>query len=239
MEPRTAPAVSLWEAWAAPAYFTLYLAWLFATLESEASHWLTMVLVPVALAWALRPPGARSLRQAMETLGLRRGNLTAGVGWALLLGGAFSAFQVFFSSRSAEIQALVLSGRALWLAPLTFLLMMGLAGSTEEVLFRGFLQTRLERLMPGPAGAAPWLAVVAAALLFGVYHLPYAYFNPNWPSAGDWSAAWAAAMGNGVPGGLVLGVLYVKSKRNLLACVVLHSMINMMPAMTMIRFGGG
>jgi membrane protease YdiL (CAAX protease family) len=45
-------------------------------------------------------------------------------------------------------------------------------------------------------------------------------------------------MGNGVPGGLVLGALYVVSRGNLLACVVLHSLINAAPAMTMIHFGG-
>ena len=76
------------------------------------------------------------------------------------------------------------------------------------------------------------------ALLFGVYHLPYAYFNPFWPSAGDWSAAWVAALGNGVPGGLVLGTLYVKSNRNLVPCIVLHSMIGAFPAMTLLKFGG-
>jgi membrane protease YdiL (CAAX protease family) len=45
-------------------------------------------------------------------------------------------------------------------------------------------------------------------------------------------------LSNGVPGGLVLGALYVKSNRNLVACVVLHSMIGAFPAMTLLKFGG-
>ncbi len=83
------------------------------------------------------------------------------------------------------------------------------------------------------------MAVLITAILFGLYHLPYAYLNPQWPSYGEWGAAWGAALGNGIPGGLILGGLYVISRGNLLACVLLHSLINAAPAMTMIRFAGG
>ncbi|MEN8143450.1 MAG: CPBP family intramembrane glutamic endopeptidase [Gemmatimonadota bacterium] len=220
------------DTWIALAYFSAYLLLLFSTLESEFFHWVTLVAIPLAIAWVSRPAGQRTLKAALTTVGLRRGNLTRGVAWALVLGLAISLFQVFFSARSGEIQALISSGRALYLFPLTFVLMMGLAGFTEEFFFRGFLLTRLEPLLK-----SRWLAVIASSLLFGVYHLPYAYMNPRWPSAGDWGEAWAAALGNGVPGGLLLGTLYVLTGRNLLACVVLHSLINAVPAMTMMRFG--
>ncbi|NIQ59935.1 MAG: hypothetical protein GWN85_42720 [Gemmatimonadetes bacterium] len=76
--------------------------------------------------------------------------------------------------------------------------------------------------------------------LASVYFAAYlAYLNPNWPSAGDWGAAWSAALGQGVPAGLILGGLYLVSGRNLIACVLLHSMINAVPAMTMIHLSGG
>jgi hypothetical protein len=140
---------------------------------------------------------------------------------------------VFFGGQADAIQDLIRTGRAVWLFPMTFLLMVALAGFTEEVMFRGYLQTRVETLLD-----SRWWAVVVTSVLFGLYHLPYAYMNPRWPSHGDWGAAWIAAMGNGVPGGLVLGALYVVSRGNLLACVVLHSLINAAPAMTMIHFGG-
>lgn len=222
------------EAWIAPAYFGVYLASLFASLESDLVHWLTLVLVPLALAAAFAPPGRQTVTAVLASFGLSRGNLTRGMGWALLLGAAITLLQVLLLGRRAEIQELILSGRALWLFPLTFLLMLVLAGFTEEFFFRGFLQTRVERLV-----GSKWLAVPAVSLLFGVYHLPYAYLNPMWPSAGNWGAAWAAAMGNGVPGGVVLGALYVVCRRNLLPCIVLHSLINAAPAMTMLRLSGG
>ncbi|UCG86598.1 MAG: CPBP family intramembrane metalloprotease [Gemmatimonadota bacterium] len=217
------------ESWAALAYFALYLTYLFAAPESELLHWLSLVVLPLALLTVLHR-GSRSLQAILSSFGLQRGNLGKGVGWALLLGTAFGIIQVLLSGNSAEIQDAIQTGRALYLLPLGLALMMLTAGFTEEFFFRGFLQTRIQVLL-----RSRWLAVLIVALLFGVYHLPYAYFNPNWPSAGDWSAAWAAAMGNGVPGGLVLGALYVKSDRNLIAPVVLHSMIGAFPAMTLLR----
>jgi membrane protease YdiL (CAAX protease family) len=220
------------ESWAALVYFALYMAYLFAAPESELLHWLSLVAIPLVIVIALRS-GNRSLPAILASFGSRRGNLGKGVGWALLLGAAFGVVQIFLSGNSAEVQEAILTGRALYLLPLGFVLMMLLAGFTEEFFFRGFLQTRVEALF-----GSKWLAVLIVALLFGVYHLPYAYFNPNWPSAGDWSAAWVAALGNGVPGGLVLGTLYVKSNRNLVPCIVLHSMIGAFPAMTLLKFGG-
>lgn len=215
-------------------YFALYVSYLFWRQESEFAHWVTMVLIPVAIAYVSLRSDGRSLRRALETVGLRRGNLRRGLGWAILAGALITAFQVVLGGRAEAIQQLIRSGRAVWLFPFSLALMMVLAGFTEELLFRGFLQTRLERLL-----RSRWIAVVVTASLFGLYHLPYAYLNPQWPSYGDWGAAWGAALGNGIPGGLVLGGLYVVSRGNLLACALLHSMINAAPAMTMIHFGGG
>ncbi len=221
------------DGWVALGYFALYLAYLFWNRESELVHWVTMVVIPVGIAFLALPRGERGLGPALGTLGFRRGKLWAGMGWAVAAGVLLAAFQVFFGGRADAIQELIRTGRAFWLFPLAFVLMMALAGLTEEVLFRGFLQTRLETLL-----RSRWGAVVATALLFGVYHLPYAYFNPQWPSHGDWGAAWGAALGNGVPGGLILGALYVVSRGNVLACIVLHSLINAAPAMTMLHLGG-
>ncbi|HZD03969.1 MAG TPA: type II CAAX endopeptidase family protein [Longimicrobiales bacterium] len=222
------------DGWIALAYLALYLGWLFRHQESELEHWITMVVVPLGLAAAFLPREKRSPGTTLASLGLRRGNLGKGLGWAFLIGGLITVFQVYVGGNAEAIQGLIRSGRAFWLFPLTLLLMAALAGLTEEVLFRGFLQTRLERLLH-----SRWGAVLLASMLFGLYHLPYAYLNPRWPSHGDWGAAWGAALGNGVPGGLVLGALYVVSGGNLLACVVLHSLVNAAPAMTLIHFGGG
>ena len=117
--------------------------------------------------------------------------------------------------------------------PLSFMLMLLTAGFTEEYFFRGFL---LGRLLPifRPA----WPAVLLSAAAFALYHLPYAYLNPNWPSAGDFPAALALAFTEAFPIGVVIGYVYVWTRRNLLACAILHALINTLPAMTMIKFGG-
>jgi membrane protease YdiL (CAAX protease family) len=231
---RPSDGVSRRDGWTAVAYFAVYLSYLFWHQENEFAHWVTMVFVPVAIAYTSLGSHRRSFKNALETIGLRRGNLRRGVGWAILAGALITAFQVFWGGRAEAIQEVIRSGQAVWLFPLSLVFMMVLAGLTEEVLFRGFLQTRLERLVQ-----SRWVAVVGTAFLFGLYHLPYAYLNPQWPSYGDWGSAWGAAFGNGIPGGLILGGLYVISRGNLLACVLLHSLINAAPAMTMIHFGGG
>lgn len=220
------------ESWAALAYVPLYFVALFVSLESELTHWVTLVGLPVLIALGFGR--ARRLpSELLATFGLHRRGWWRGIGWALLIGTAVSVLQILLFEHRDAILALVESGRALWLYPLTLLLMLALAGFTEEFFFRGFLQTRLEML----TGSA-WAAVGLASLLFALYHLPYAYLNPMWSSAGNWGLAWRAAFANGIPGGLVLGALYTLSGRNLVPCVVLHSMINAAPAMTLLHFGG-
>jgi membrane protease YdiL (CAAX protease family) len=216
------------------AYFGVYWAYLFLNPESEREHWATLVLIPAALAYISLPHPGRSLSHALASVGLRRDRWKIGLGWAIGIGVAIGLLQTFAMSQGEAIRATILSGKALYLFPITFALMLVMAGFTEEFFFRGFLQTRLQE-----STGRTWVAVGVTSLLFGVYHLPYAYLNPNWPSAGDWGAAWGAALGNGVPGGLVLGILYARS-RNLVAPIVLHSLINAMPVMTrleeMLRF---
>jgi len=221
-------------AWLAPAYFAAYLAYLFVRPENEKLHWVSLVAVPFVLTVLTTPADeGRRVRRALSALGLRWGRLRAGLAWAVPLGLALGAMQLLLSSKADSIRVYLESGRILWLLPLVFLLMLLTAGFTEELFFRGFLQARLERLTGSTA-----LGLVLASLCFGLYHLPYAYLNPNWPSAGHWGAAWGAAMGQGVPGGLILGGVYVASRRNVLACAVVHALINTLPALTMVHFGG-
>jgi membrane protease YdiL (CAAX protease family) len=230
MDPRIAPSAR--ESRVAFAYAILYLGYLFVALESELAHWLTLVIVPVVIAVTFGDRrGERS--ELLATFGLRRQDWKRGIVWALVFGALITVLQVLLFGQRHEILAIVQSGRALWLYPLTLLLMFFMAGFTEEFFFRGFLQTRVEVLVGSPRAA---IAIVT--VLFSIYHLPYAYLNPMWPSAGDWGLAWRAAFANGLPGGLVLGSLYQLSGRNLVPCIVLHSMINAAPAMTLIRFGG-
>jgi membrane protease YdiL (CAAX protease family) len=225
-------------AWIAPAYFVLYLAYLFWRQESELGHWLSLVALPflIVLLAALRlrrsqgSPGPG--RRALGSLGLVGGRRRRGLFLALALAVAVGVYQVFHSRFGGEILEIIRSGEVLWRLPLAFLLMAMTAGFTEEFFFRGFLQTRLEVLTRSRIAG-----LLLASFSFAVYHIPYAYFNPNWPSAGDWGSAWGAAMVEGIPGGLILGGLYLFSGKSLWPCIVLHALINAFPGMTMLRFG--
>jgi membrane protease YdiL (CAAX protease family) len=222
------------EAWVAPLYFIVYLTYLTITLESELLHWVTLVALPLFLTWIVRSRDTRGLAPMLGSLGLRWGNLTRGIGWAALLAVAFSVMQAMGGSEHAqEIRDVLRSGRVFVALPVALLAMMLTAGFTEEFFFRGFLQTRLTVLTRSRIAG-----VLISAVLFGLYHLPYAYLNPNWSSHGDLGAAFTSAMGQGGIGGLVLGTLYALTRGNLIACILVHSSINAIWFMTMIKFGG-
>ena len=222
------------EAPAALAYFSFYVVYLFGRLENELLHWVSLVVLPLALIfWARRWEVTHArFAGALASVGLARGNLKSGLFGAVLVGLALSLLQLLGSRHAGRIAEVFASGQFLHLLPLSFGLMLLTAGFTEEFFFRGVLQTRLSGWL-----RSHWWAVIVTALLFGLYHLPYAYLNTRWPSHGDWPAAFRLAFGQGVPAGLILGWVYVRARGNLLACVLTHTMINMLPAMLQVRLG--
>ncbi len=223
------------EAGLALVYFLLYMGYLFLNPESELGHWLTLVALPLALLilYQRRVWDNWSLEKTLTTVGLERGSLTRGLVWAIPLGlGVSLVLQLLLSSNVDAFRELITSGRFLYLLPLALVLLLLTAGLTEEFFFRGVLQTRLAALLRSNV-----LAILVVSVLFGLYHLPYAYLNPHWPSAGDLGAAFQAAMVNGMLGGVVLGAVYVFARGNLLAPVIVHALIDLFPAMTQIRFG--
>ena len=218
-------------AWVAPVYFLVYLVWLFFTLEGEAEHWVTMVLIPLLLVVAFQSGSTRErLGVAFRSMGLRPTRLTHGLALTAGLGLAVCLFQIGFSRGGTEIVELLSSARALVAVPTALLFLLAFTAVTEETLFRGYLQTRLERM----TGSRAW-GLVLSSVLFGVYHVPYAYLNPNWPSAGNWSEAWMAALGQGIPGGLILGGLFLYSGKNLYMPILFHACVDVLPAALMLK----
>jgi membrane protease YdiL (CAAX protease family) len=205
---------------------------LFLNQENEFQHWLSLVALPLLLLYGYRRSRGSRLAEVFASVGLSRSVWKNGLAWAIPLGLALSFLQLVVSNRSDAMWALVASGKAFYLFPLALAFLLLTAGFTEEFFFRGVMQTRLSGLLRGKVRG-----VLVASVLFGLYHLPYAYLNPQWPSHGDWSAAFVSAMGQGVAGGLVLGFVFERSGRNLLASVSVHALINVFPAMTMIKFG--
>ncbi len=212
----------------------IYLGYLFFNPESELFHWLTLVIVPFLLLRVIqrRATPKLSFRLSLASVGLARGNLKTGVIWATGLGIILGFLQIFLSRRGGEIEGLFSSGKVIYVLPLALMMILFTAGFTEEFFFRGILQTRLQWLINSKV-----LSVLICAALFGLYHLPYAYMNTNWPSHGDWWSAVSTSLAEGFPGGLILGIVYFRSRNNLLASVVVHTLMNTLPAMTMIKFG--
>jgi membrane protease YdiL (CAAX protease family) len=208
-------------------YFALHLASLFLTLEGELTHWITLVLLPSALLLVARARvgGDVSAVGLLRSVGLRAGNLRAGIVWAVPLGLGLSLLQLGVSRNRGEILSVLGSPRAVYLLPAAFALLLLTAAFTEEYFFRGILQERLARWWGSDAGA-----VIVASLLFGLYHVPYAYLRPTWPSHGDPWAALTSSLVQGGVGGLILGVTYVRARGNLLAPVLVHASINLLPA---------
>ena len=213
-------------------YFAAYLAYLFATPETEFAHWVSLVGLPaLALALVRRPRDAGARGTLAASVGLLPRNLGRGLVWAIPAGLALGTLQLLASRHRDAIFELISSGRVVYLLPLACGLMLLTAASTEEFFFRGVLQTRLAALVRSRA-----VAILLTSVLFGLFHWPYAYLVPHWPSHGDLWAALQAAMCVGLLGGVVLGVVYELSGRNLLACAIVHALINAVPGMTQVRF---
>jgi membrane protease YdiL (CAAX protease family) len=219
------------EAFAAIGYLAVYLVYLAWYQEGEITHWLTLVAIPfVYLYVKRRRAGAdHPIVQTLESIGLRKDNLTRGLTWAMAIGLLVSLLQSR-AQYGEQIIEIVRTGRVVYLAPLSFALMILTAATTEEVFFRGVLQSRLANLLPSSL-----TAVIAASVAFSLFHLPYAYFNPRWPSHGDLGAATALAFTTGMLGGLILGIVFVRSRGNLLASICTHGMVNMLPGMVLVE----
>ena len=103
-----------------------------------------------------------------------------------------------------------------WAIPVTW----GTAAFGEELLFRGFALRSIETVLGGPGKLTTGAAVILQALIFGVLHL---YQGPG-------GAATAATIG------LVLGLVWLLTGRNLWAGIAIHGLFDF-GAMTTIYLG--
>jgi membrane protease YdiL (CAAX protease family) len=210
------------------SYFSIYLFSLFFTLESEFWHWITLVLLPFSLIYFLHnsQSGTRDIRLTLKEFGLEKSKFWNGLLWAVVIGLVLSTLQFRLSRNNEEILSLFQSGQYLYLLPKAIFILFITAGFTEEFFFRGFLQTRFQNVFK-----SSFVSIQLTSLLFGLYHLPYAYLNPKWPSHGNLQEAITLAFSQGIPAGLILGAVYSRTGNNLFASVIVHVMINALPAM--------
>ena len=213
-------------------YTAIYIGYQFLHPESEFSHWLTLVLLPLIGLWLIRSRRRtwRSLRATVGSVGLVPSRLRDGVGTALVVGLLLQVLPLLGSRQREALAELISTGQILYLLPLALVFLFLTAAFTEELFFRGVIQTRLAALW----GSWLW-AVLITSVLFSLYHVPYAYLNEHWPSAGKLGHAVGLAFLNGMPGGLILGWVFVRSRGNLVAPMLTHAMIDLIPAMLLLQ----
>ncbi len=178
-----------------------------------------LLVLPCLVAWrqGVRPSdllvGWRPGPWALVMVGL-----AAAVGFSLNLGHLGGLGEALATRTGAETTLILVAGLTLPLLS---------AGLPEEIVYRGLLQTRLERSW----GRLP--ALLATALLFTAWHLPTRYLLASGVEgqAGD---LLSVLTGTGLPVlivGLVFGLAWDRW-RNLPALVAAHWAIDCLPFMS-------
>jgi membrane protease YdiL (CAAX protease family) len=141
---------------------------------------------------------------------------------------AYAAGVVVNVAHLPDIRAAIASGapaHAVARIGLGVLLPLFTAGLPEEIVFRGFLQSRLEATIGRPG------AIVITAILFAAWHLPSRFLLSH--GAEGQAGSWASVlMGTGLPVfavALVFGVAWDRW-RNLPTLVVIHWGVDTLPA---------
>ena len=160
----------------------------------------------------LRAPGRKG-RLALLVIG---GYFAVGAAFAVV--GALVLPALGLNPKSAEAFAGLTGNTGLYLY-LLLVVAWGSAAFGEELVFRGFLQSRLE-LAFGPTRASAALAVLIQAIIFGALH--------SYQGAGGAILAGTT--------GLVIGLVYLAGGRNLWACILLHGLIDTV-SLSAIYFG--
>jgi len=179
--------------------------WIPGIVAAYAAHaWLAAIV----LAWYFWlgrrfPVGALVWRQLLPWSAL----------W--LLAAVLNLVQAF----SVPPEAVQLPAPALLTAQLVFLALV--VGPTEELLFRGLVQTAINSSLRGELQLLGWslrLGTVVAAVAFGLWHLVNLTYQAFGPTMEQVLVA--------IVIGLVIGVVYDRT-RNLVGAAVLHSLLDL------------
>jgi membrane protease YdiL (CAAX protease family) len=194
---------------------------LFSTEQAVGGGWLERVAIPARMLF-LVAVATLLLRWAGETwqeVGFRR----AASFWrtaALVVVGYLAIGAAFALTTKLLLPALGLAPKIgtlfaavegntaeylYWLIPVIW----GSAAFGEELLFRGYLQTRLQRAL-GSTNVSALLALVLQAAIFGALH--------------SYQGMAGAIMAGST--GLILGAVYLAARKNLLAPIILHGLVD-------------
>jgi membrane protease YdiL (CAAX protease family) len=194
---------------------------LFSTEQAVGGGWLERAAIPARML-LLVAAATRLLRWAGETwrsVGFERpASLWRAAG--LVMAGYLAIGAAYALTTKAVLPALGLAPKTMslfaglegdtaeylyWLLPVVW----GSAAFGEELLFRGYLQTRLHKAFGGAKSAALPALVVQAAI-FGALH--------------SYQGLGGAIMAGST--GLVLGAVYLAARKNLWAPIILHGLVD-------------
>ncbi|HET9426753.1 MAG TPA: CPBP family intramembrane glutamic endopeptidase [Allosphingosinicella sp.] len=160
----------------------------------------------------LRPPASK-IRTFLLVIG---GYLLIGVTFGVLGSVVLPALGI--APKTTEAFAGLTGNTGLYLY-LLIVVAWGSAAFGEELVFRGFLQSRLETAF-GSSRTSMALAVLAQAVIFGALH--------SYQGVGGAILAGAT--------GLIIGLVYIAGGRNLWACILLHGLVDTV-SLSAIYFG--
>ena len=149
----------------------------------------------------------RRTTQKLESIGITRANL----GRTLTFGLSLGAIYLFVAG---SVNSLLLGMGFVGFSPILLygLILFTLVGFVEEIIWRGYIQTRLVACMGKPKG------LVVTSLAFALlWHFPVAYYTQ---ASGDVLAALAYASLRFFPG-FLLGYTMIRSQ-NILPSSILH-----------------
>ena len=170
---------------------------------NEFGKWIWFAILPVLLVFVLRLP-QKNIGVLFQSIGLRCQGLKKAAPLAFLAYAVFILVMPFIlpESQWQTLQDLFHNPlKLLILIPLGFVFSLVTAAFTEEVFFRGILQTRLSIFLRSEIRSC-----LLEAFLFGIYHLPYAFYLTSWPTHGNLLWAVSGVLVEQMMAGLLLGV---------------------------------
>ncbi|MDR0432262.1 MAG: CPBP family intramembrane metalloprotease [Bifidobacteriaceae bacterium] len=211
------------DGWLALGFWVFYMAllWIQGSLLASGLPWvgatphgLTVVGPGVVIELGVIALILRCRRQGLSDLGLHRKNAGRSALWGLGLGAAAIAGAAIVPTviHGADFYSpSFIAGQAVW-----FLLWVAVP---EEVVFRGFIMSRLTGFMGRVAGP------IVAAVLFGLSHLPF-QLAISGLSLGDFLAQNYTMLLIPTVWGLLYGFFYAKLD-NLLGPIIIHALCDL------------
>jgi len=201
--------------------FTLFS--IFVNMFSKTSKTVTIpIAFPIVTIFIFYETIIRA--RGLDALGLKKENFLRNIGIGVLT--AFLGFYLIFliieltipgvmeeiKSRPETISNFFMYSFSF---PLNYILqtiyVFGMLSPAEELLFRGFIQNKLQKIM------SPHLAVIVQSTLFGLAHLIPAY-------ASGWPLLHCLIYGLiGFIGGIILGVIFYETDNNIVAPWIAHA----------------